>query len=103
MNPWAKRSLAIVAAIGAHEALARGLDRAGLVERLLSPSGAGAAVVLVAAAAMYALRLGLLFVVPGVVVARAVNAALGRYSASRRARSRASSASAASARVGQGD
>ncbi len=76
MRPWAKRALTIIAAIVLHEALARGLDRAGLIERLLSPSGAGAAVALVAAVVMYALRLGLLFVVPGVVVARAVIGAI---------------------------
>lgn len=100
MRPWAKRALTIAAAVVLHELLARGLDRAGLIERLLSPSGVGAVVALVAAVALYALRLGLLFVVPGVVLARLVIAA---YSASSRARSRASSASAASARVGQGD
>ncbi len=72
MNPWAKRALTIVAAMVLHEALARGLDRAGLIERLLSPSGGGAVVALVAAVALYALRFGLLFVVPGVVVARAL-------------------------------
>lgn len=100
MRPWARGAVSIAAAIVLHELLARGLDRAGLIERLLSPSGAGAVAALVAAVVLYALRLGLLFVAPGVVLARVVMAA---YSASKRARNRASSASAASVRVGQSD
>jgi hypothetical protein len=68
--------MALAIALGAYLLLVRVLDRAGLIERLLSPSGAGVAVALVAALAMYTLRLGLIFVAPGVVVAWAVIAAI---------------------------
>lgn len=76
MSQWARREArawaAVVAAIALHEVLARALDHVGLVERLLSPSGAGLALPLVAALVMYGLRLALLFVAPGWLVARAV-------------------------------
>lgn len=78
MTRWPRRALGLVALVVAHEALARGLAAAGLIERLLSPSGAGAVVALVAAVAMYALRLGLLFVAPGVVLSWAVQALVER-------------------------
>lgn len=87
MKRAARHVMAILLAIALHEALARGLAAAGLVERLLSPSGPGAALALVAALALYGLRLGLLFVAPGVVLARLLAALVGwrRASALRRA------------------
>ncbi|MDB4931008.1 MAG: hypothetical protein JWM10_3492 [Myxococcaceae bacterium] len=74
MTHAAKQAAALLVAIAAHEALARALAAAGLVERLLSPSGPGAALALVAALALYGLRLGLLFVAPGLVAARIIAA-----------------------------
>lgn len=78
MRQWARREArlwaAVAVAVALHAALARALDRAGLVERLLAPSGAGAAVAAVAALALYGLRLGLLFVAPGWLLGRAVAA-----------------------------
>ncbi|UJR86441.1 Hypothetical protein I5071_85360 [Sandaracinus amylolyticus] len=50
-----------------HEALAIALDRADLIERLLSPS-ADALIAIPFALALYAIRLLLLFVAPGLVV-----------------------------------
>jgi hypothetical protein len=84
----AKQAAALLVAVALHEALARGLAAAGLVERLLSPSGPGVALALVAALALYGLRLGLLFVAPGVVLARLVAALVGwrRAAALRRER-----------------
>lgn len=76
MTRWRRRAAAMALALGAYMALVRLLDRVGLIERLLSPSGAGAALALVAALAMYALRIGLIFVAPGVVVAWGVTAAI---------------------------
>lgn len=78
MSPWAKRALAVAVAVALHEGLARGLARAGLIERLLAPSGAWALVALVAAVALYTLRLALLFVVPGLLVARLLIGAVER-------------------------
>jgi len=65
---WKKRVAASALALLVYEALVLALDRMGLIERLLSPSGAGVAVALVAALSMYTLRLALIFVAPGVVV-----------------------------------
>lgn len=76
MTRWKKRVAAVALAALGYEALVLGLDRVGLIERLLSPSGAGAVVALVAALAMYALRLALIFVAPGLVVSWAVIAAI---------------------------
>jgi len=73
---WKKRVAASVLALLVYEALVLALDRMGLIERLLSPSGAGVALALVAALSMYALRLALIFVAPGVVVAWLLIAAL---------------------------
>jgi hypothetical protein len=78
VSPWAKRALTVAGAVALHEGLARGLARAGLIERLLAPSGAWALAALVAAVALYALRLALLFVVPGLLVARLVIGAIER-------------------------
>ena len=85
MTRWRRRAVAMALALGLYLALVRVLDRVGLVERLLSPSGAGVAVALVAAIAMYALRLGLIFVAPGVLVAWGLTEAVEAW---RRARSR---------------
>lgn len=76
MSPWKKRVAAWLVALLAYQALVLVLDRIGLIERLLSPSGAGVAVALVAALVMYALRLALIFVAPGAVVAWVVIAAI---------------------------
>lgn len=85
MSPWKKRVAASVLALLAYHALVLALDRIGLIERLLSPSGAGVVLALVAALVMYALRLALIFVAPGVVAAWLVIAAI---EARRSARSR---------------
>ena len=53
-----------------HELLARLLDHVGLIERLLSPTpGLDTVLALLAAAVLYALRLGLYFVCPALVLA----------------------------------
>ena len=49
---------------------AHALDRLGLVEALLSPGGARTALVLPLAVAFYAARFLLLFLMPGLVLAR---------------------------------
>jgi hypothetical protein len=49
-----------------HEALAYGLNRLELIERLLSPGDPGVVLVLFLGVAFFALRLGLFFVLPGV-------------------------------------
>lgn len=85
MTRWKRRAFAMLLALGVYLALVQVLDRVGLVERLLSPSGAGVALALVAALAMYALRLGLIFVAPGVLLAWGLTAA---FEAWRRARPR---------------
>ncbi len=76
MSRWKKRVAASVLALFVYEALVLALDRLGLIERLLSPSGAGVAVALVAALGMYALRLALIFVAPGALVGWALCAAI---------------------------
>jgi|GEM_PF-1292933 len=52
--------------IALHEVLAFGLDRAELIERLLSPGDPSVLLVLFVGVCFYALRLGLFFVLPGV-------------------------------------
>lgn len=52
--------------IALHEVMAFGLDRAELIERLLSPGDPSVLLVLFLGVCFYALRLGLLFVLPGV-------------------------------------
>ncbi len=64
---WAWRLGAIAAAALAHEGLCRWLVRAGVVERLLAAGGVTAGALL-AAALLFALRLALVFVAPGVVL-----------------------------------
>jgi hypothetical protein len=51
-----------------HDLLALGLDRLGLVERLLSPSGLDAVLALIAALVLFGLRLVLLVLAPAVVL-----------------------------------
>jgi hypothetical protein len=58
-----------------HEALAYGLDRAELIERLLSPGDPTVVLVLLLGMAFFALRLGLLFVLPGVWLYAGIRAA----------------------------
>lgn len=74
-----KRPVAVLIGIGvlalAHHALAWSLDRMELVERLLSPS-LDAAAALPLALALYAIRLGLVFVAPGLAVVAAATLAL---------------------------
>lgn len=55
-----------IALIALHEVMAFGLDRAELIERLLSPGDPSVIAVLFVGVCFYALRLGLLFVLPGV-------------------------------------
>ncbi|EYF02212.1 Hypothetical protein CAP_7355 [Chondromyces apiculatus DSM 436] len=66
-----------------HVALAFALDTLGLVESLLSPSGLRALAVLPLVLGLYAVRLALLFVMPGLVFAALVSA--GRTWRARRA------------------
>ncbi len=72
MRRWAWRLVGVVAMLAAHAGLARWCDRAGLVERLLAPGGAGAWAAVVAAVGLFVLRLGLVFVVPGWLLSRGV-------------------------------
>jgi len=69
-----------------HDLLAIALDRAGLIERLLSPHDASALLAVAAALALYALRLSLVVVAPGVVVATLALWALQRHARALRAR-----------------
>ncbi|MBK9265278.1 MAG: hypothetical protein IPM54_36530 [Polyangiaceae bacterium] len=55
-----------------HVAFAYGLDAAGLVEALLSPSGADLLWLLPLAALFYAVRLASFFLVPGLVASAAI-------------------------------
>jgi hypothetical protein len=68
---WSAGVLALLAL--AHEGLALLLDRAELIERLLSP-GPAALVALPAAALLYVLRLGLVFLGPGLLALAVVRA-----------------------------
>ncbi len=73
-----------LALLALHEGMALGLDRAELIERLLSPGDPSVIVVLFVGVCFYALRLGLLFVLPGVwlfALIRAALAALNRRKA----------------------
>lgn len=72
MRRWLWRGLGVLAMVVAHAGLARWCDRAGLVERLLAPGGAGVGAAVLAAGALFVLRLGLVFVVPGWLVSRGV-------------------------------
>lgn len=71
-RPRMPRALLLVclvsgAAFAAHEGLVLALDRAELVERLLSPSGLDSLLALCAALVLFTLRLGLLLLVPACV------------------------------------
>jgi hypothetical protein len=67
---WLKRALIAAAALLlAHVALAYALDALGLVESLLSPSGLRALAALPLAILFYLVRLALLFVMPGLLLA----------------------------------
>ena len=68
LRVWA----AVLALVAVHEVLARGLDRADFIARLLAPAGAGVVLSLLAALALYGLRIVLVFVIPGWLLARAV-------------------------------
>lgn len=72
--------LVALALVAAHELLARLCDRAELPERMLSPAGATGALAALATVALFALRLGVVFVLPGWLVARAIEAWRGRRS-----------------------
>lgn len=72
MKPWARRALVVSALLAAHAGLAAWCDRVGLIERLLSPAGDGLAAAVVAAVALYAVRLVLVWAVPGWLLAQAV-------------------------------
>jgi hypothetical protein len=65
-RPWIVLGLVAVWAV-VHDLLVLALDRAGLVEQLLSPNETSAIGALVAAVALYGLRLGLVALGPGVV------------------------------------
>lgn len=62
-------ALVLVLLIAFHAVLARVLDEAGLVERLLSPSGFKATPIALLGLLFFVLRLTLIFVAPGVVLA----------------------------------
>lgn len=64
----ASTGLAIASLAILHDLLALGLDRLGLIERLLSPSGLDAVLALVAALVLFALRLGLVVLAPALVL-----------------------------------
>ncbi len=73
MKPWQRDVVTALWLVAAHGLVARVCDRVGLVERLLSPSGgAGLALAALAAVVLFALRLGVLFVLPGWLLARAL-------------------------------
>lgn len=76
MSGWKRSALVGVAWVAAHEVATRACDRVGVVERMLSPGGGGAAIVgaAVATVALFALRLGVVFVLPGWLLARAIEA-----------------------------
>ena len=65
-----------LALIALHEVMAIGLDRAELIERLLSPGEPSVLLVILLGVCFYALRLGLLFVLPGVWIFVLINASL---------------------------
>ncbi|WP_053237125.1 hypothetical protein [Sandaracinus amylolyticus] len=79
--------VAVVVLAIAHEVLAIALDRADLIERLLSPS-VDALIAIPFALALYAMRLVLFFVAPGlVVIALAASAQKPRQVSATQARS----------------
>ncbi len=68
MRVWA----AVLLLWAVQSMLAQWLDGAGLLARMLSPWGADVYAGLLAAVAMFTLRLGLLFLAPGWLLARAI-------------------------------
>lgn len=64
----ASTGLGIATLAIAHDLLALGLDRLGLVERLLSPSGLDALLALIAALVLFGLRLSLLVLAPALAL-----------------------------------
>lgn len=70
-------ALAVVVAIVVHEGCAHALDREAVVERMLSPHD-GAVTAAVVTAGFFLLRLAVLFVLPGVVLAKLVLAGVTR-------------------------
>lgn len=71
MTRW--RPLLVAASlVAAHEILERVCDRAELTERMLSPGGGGLALAALATASLFALRLGVIFVLPGWLLARGI-------------------------------
>jgi hypothetical protein len=76
VSGWKRSAVVGVVWVAAHEVATRVCDRVGLVERMLSPGGGGAvvAVAAVATVALFALRLGVVFVLPGWLLARAIEA-----------------------------
>jgi hypothetical protein len=71
---WQRTALVAAGLVAAHEGAVRAADRVGLVERMLSPGGSGVAVAAVAAVGLFALRRGVVFVLPGWLLARAIGA-----------------------------
>lgn len=67
-------AVAVAVLLAVHEGLVQLAARTDLVERLLAPGGGGGAIGL--GAALLVLRLVLLFVVPGAVLFRVIEAAL---------------------------
>ena len=78
MKPWARRALVVSALLAAHAGLAAWCDRVGLIERLLSPAGDGLAAAAVAAVALYAVRVVLVWAVPGWLLAQGLFALWAR-------------------------
>jgi hypothetical protein len=68
-----RRSLLVaLVAIALHAILANVLDRGAMVERMLSPGGDGALIAAAVTIAFLLLRLAMLFVLPGWILARIV-------------------------------
>ena len=74
-HPLTRLACLSLTLIALHAAMAFGLDRAELIERLLSPGDPSVIVVLFVGVCFYALRLGLLFVLPGVWMFALINVA----------------------------
>ena len=73
MKRWRPLGLA-AALVAAQELFALACDRAELTERMLSPGGGGLALAALATACLFALRLGVVFVLPGWLLARGLEA-----------------------------
>lgn len=71
-------AVVVLVLVAVHELLILGLDRTHVVERLLAPAGAGRLGAAALAVGLLVLRLTLLFVLPGAVLTRLVNAWLER-------------------------